>query len=224
MTAPKLIVFEGGDACGKNTQATLLAETLKTRTVAFPRYTASPTGRLIDDLLHKVMGLSKSGPGKQLDSDLPFARVLQALMTWDRYVCEDLWEAPEATLILDRYFMSGCVFGSFDGIPLSELVQAHKSLPAPAVAFLMQLPVDVQMDRLKARGRVPDMYEAREGLRERLTDLSIRYSSFWHTTGPHFWPKTRWVTIDGTADVKTVQAAVMKEVLRFTEASNPNLL
>jgi len=125
-------------------------------------------------------------------------------------------------LVLDRYFMSGCVFGALDGIPVDELMQAHRGLPAPTIAFLMDLPVDVQMARLESRGRVPDVYEAREGLRERLEKIRALYHEIWTQRGPARWPKTNWVIIDGTADVATVSQRIVDATPHHLRAPKGN--
>ena len=211
----QLFVLEGGDACGKATQAKLLSEALNTRIISFPRYTASETGRLIDDMLHKRLVVSfgmKDGKDPKADQTMGDPRLLQALMTWDRYSCTDLWEAPENALVLDRYWMSGCVYGALDGIPVEELLQAHRGLPAPKVAFFMDLPVEVQMERLAARGRVPDRYEAKEGLRERLQTIHDLYQKIWEVFGPDRFPHTDWVIIDGTTSVEAVAARIAESI------------
>ncbi len=210
-----LYVFEGGDACGKATQAKRLAETLNTRVISFPRYGVGETGALIDDILHERFTVSMNeslvGQRKSTEPD-PMKRILQAFMTWDRYTCKDLWDAKEANLVLDRYWMSGAVYGHLDGISMDELLQAHKGLPTPKVAFLLDLPVDIQMQRLEGRGRVPDRYEAREGLRERLEKLREFYLAVWRQHGPARFSRTNWVIIDGTANAETVTNKVLQHV------------
>lgn len=169
----EIYVIEGPDAVGKATQARLLAEYLDCKSIAFPRYD-TPTGQLIEDLLHRRLTLDEhsSAPAPKSDRALREARVLQHAMTWDRYTCAELWE-PERTLVLDRYWMSGWVYGSLDGLAPAELVQAHRGLPVPAHTFLIDVPPEEQLRRLNARGRAKDRYEERAAFLAQVRDRYI---------------------------------------------------
>lgn len=212
---PELYVFEGGDACGKATQSKLLASALETEVLDFPSYSRTPAGRMVDDLLHfskeDRATLAKLFP--RAANDLPFARLVQYAQTWDRLSCTDLWAYPKPKLVLDRYVMSGFVFGSIlDGLPMSELLQSHRELPAPTRAFLLDVPVEVQMERLQTRGRVPDIYEAREGLKTRLTKIREGYQTVWQTYGPAMWPTTAWIVLDGSLSAQEVHRDVIDTI------------
>jgi thymidylate kinase len=216
MYQPKLYVFEGGDACGKATQSAMLARLLQSRVVAFPTYEKSPIGKVILDMLHMSPEARATLTGLFGNADKPFERLLQAAMTWDRYSCPDL-TGPDKALVLDRYFVSGCVFGALDGLNLAELIRAHTGLPAPTVCFLLDLPVEEQMARLAKRGRTPDIYENPIGLQERLTKIRESYLAFFKMHGPATWPDTSWVILDGTRTQDEIAAQVQHHLqLRYS--------
>lgn len=170
MRTAELYVIEGPDAVGKATQSALLAEYLETQVVAFPRY-ETETGKLIEDLLHRRVEAWRTPKGMReepkSDPKLRDARVLQHAMTWDRYTCRELWDHA-GPLVLDRYWMSGWVYGSLDGLDRAELMQAHRGLPVPEHTFILDLPGEEQLRRLAARGRVKDRYEEQAAFLERV--------------------------------------------------------
>ena len=211
---PELFVIEGGDACGKTTQAKLLADALRTRVVGFPRRgeSGSPIGQVLDRYLKGDRAFANLDPAHPFSDPLEDARVFQAMMTWDRYSCADLWDAPEQTLVLSRYIPSGLVFGQLDGIPLPELVQAHRGLPHAKIAFWLDLPVETQMERMLGRAEVEDRYEKRDGLMERLLKTRAYYYEVWTRVGPVRWPRTNWAIINGCLSREAIAAKILEHL------------
>lgn len=215
MRPANLFVLEGPDAVGKATQAQLLAQYLGAPTIAFPRYAASQTGAVVNDLLHErvmiLRGTAHSSP--KSDPRLRDALMLQHAMTFDRYTCDELWETTdERALVLDRYWMSGVVYGGLDGLDAAMLLKAHRGLPVAKVAILLTLPIDQQVERLLKRGRLPDRYEAQK---ERLGEIDKLYRAFWAVAavGTVKWlAPTRWLVVDGQGTVEEVHARIIDAI------------
>lgn len=210
-----LFVLEGPDAVGKATQAQLLAQYLGAPAIAFPRYTASQTGAVVNDLLHErvmiLRGTAHSSP--KSDPKLRDALMLQHAMTFDRYTCDELWETTdERALVLDRYWMSGAVYGALDGLDKTMLLKAHRGLPTAKVAILLTLPIELQVERLLKRGRLPDRYEAQK---ERLVEIDQLYRGFWAAAPDAALPwlaRTRWLVVDGQGTVEEVHARIIDAI------------
>lgn len=159
-----LIAIEGVDSAGKNTQIQRLYKRLKAEmptlsqieSFDFPHYD-SPSGQAI-------LGLLK---GEWTVSDQSVrALVLQSLMTTNRFENSQLlsyfttqpWEdANRKILVLDRYYISGLVYGQADGLSLEYLLDIHKLLPVADLHLLLDIPVEESMRRRPVRR---DNYEA----------------------------------------------------------------
>lgn len=144
-----IIAIEGIDACGKETQVALLREyfdarDLKNVVLEFPHYQSS-TGRKIKELL--------LAPERD-------PLVLQSLMTVNRYESSSLikqFQATNHTVILDRYWLSGLIYGQTDGLDRDWLWNVHEDLPQPDLWILLDIPV---AESFKRRPHREDAYEA----------------------------------------------------------------
>lgn len=160
-----LIALEGIDACGKATQAKILAERLKAKLFSFPAYETN-FGKVIKAHLagtwkamldvpgyHPIFGLV----GQQLD-----ATVLQALMLANRMelVPEIREAAANGHVVFDRYWLSAYAYGKADGLDGNWLLRIHEGLPQPDLQILLDLSVEKAAERQIARGRKADRYEA----------------------------------------------------------------
>lgn len=207
----QLYVIEGPDAVGKATQAAMLADYLETRVIAFPRY-ETETGKLIKDLLMKRIEVVKTpGPSTPVsDAQRRDAMVLQQAMTFDRYTCKELWE-HDGPLVLDRYWMSAWVYGGLDGLNAADLMQAHRGLPRPTHSFLLDVPLEQQVERLRARGREKDRYE--DGATAFLERVRNAYLRLWDDESLMLadpCPLGRDVTIiDGTGTPEAVHRRII---------------
>lgn len=101
----KLVVIEGIDASGKNTQFKLLQNKLESLnfellTASFPRYYSSAWG--------KILGRFLAGEFGELDEVSPYLAVLPYMMdqyTWSRDF-GDPWIKKGGWILLNRYFTS----------------------------------------------------------------------------------------------------------------------
>ncbi|KAF2858585.1 thymidylate kinase [Piedraia hortae CBS 480.64] len=127
-----LIAFEGLDRSGKSTQCSRVAARIRSagqevKIISFPERT-TPIGKLIDEYLTSKEDLHP--------------RVLQLLFTANRWEMADkivkLIEEG-TTVILDRYYYSGCAYAAAQGLGLAASRHAEVGLPRPDVCVFLDL-------------------------------------------------------------------------------------
>jgi dTMP kinase len=146
-----IIAFEGIDACGKSTQIRMLEEQTElngfsSKVFSYPNY-ETDTGK-------KILELLKAPKRDPL--------VLQTLMTVNRYENQteiDVAQRMGMIVILDRYWLSGLVYGLSDGLPLSWLLNVHNRLIQPDQWIVLDISVEESFRRRPVRD---DAYEASE--------------------------------------------------------------
>lgn len=200
-----IVVLEGIDASGKATQTKRLVERFKAKGLRserfdFPRYQTKVGQEILGLLTQKwnVQGITE-------DEDDVAARralVLQSLMTVNRYEFYDYlkgWEDDqEGVLVLDRYYASGVVYGSCDGLNRDFLMQLHKALPQPTSWVFVDIPVEESVTRRPIRR---DEYETREGFLEKVRGAYIDLFS-----------EHNWNIIDGLGTVDEVHDRIWQKV------------
>lgn len=159
-----LIAFEGLDQSGKQTQAELLRDRLKTdghksRLVSFPDYATS----IGEELARALQGEREYGP-----------EVMQLLYVANRYERKaDLqrWLDGGLMLVSDRYLASSIAYGVAFGLDRQWLVDMQRFLPQPTLTILLDIAPEtavrrksVDRDRyerdLALLGRVRETYHA----------------------------------------------------------------
>ncbi|KAF2025502.1 P-loop containing nucleoside triphosphate hydrolase protein, partial [Setomelanomma holmii] len=136
MTRGKLIVFEGLDRAGKSTQCQLLAEALqkdgmKVRHVRFPADRTTPIGQMINSYL--------SGATESED------HVIHLLFSANRWEAAPSIKASLAagrTVVIDRYYYSGCVYSAAKQDPSMSLEwcrQPDVGLPRPDLCIFLDI-------------------------------------------------------------------------------------
>src|SRR5688572_8863320 len=144
-----LIVFEGLDQSGKQTQAELLRDRLKdegwkARLVSFPDYGTT----IGEEIARALQGEREYG-----------ADVMQLLYIANRYERKpDLqrWLEGGLVLVCDRYVASSIAYGEAQGLDPLWLMDAQKFLPAPSLTIMLDIAPETAVAR-KAVDR--DRYE-----------------------------------------------------------------
>jgi dTMP kinase len=188
------IVFEGLDGAGNTTQSKLLAAFLKKRghnLLLTKEPTQNPIGKIIRSVLQKRMETS------------PVA--LQVLFTADRGhhlhdVIEPALERGK-TVISDRYMFSTMAFGGID-VDIDFLKRINSQYRVPDITFIMDVPVEVAMERINSRSSESEFFEETsklEKVRENYLSLKDDFPNI-HV-------------IDGTRTINQVAADVQRIVL-----------
>jgi dTMP kinase len=186
-----LIVFEGLDQSGKETQARLLRQRFEAsgrqvESIAFPDY-ASPIGQEIRTALHG---------GRDYAAD-----TIQLLQIANRHQWKpeiERWLADGRVIISDRYAASSVAYGEAQGLDPAWLTATQAYLPKPAVTVLLDIAPDVAAAR-KAQNR--DSYERDLAMLARVRLSYLRQAA-----------QAGWVTVDAARPVDAVALDVATAV------------
>lgn len=198
MTFAKLIAVEGGDGCGKSTQASLLANELNAL------LTRQPGGTAFGAKLREIL-LDKSTQGLS-------SRAEAMLFMADRAEHVDKVIRPALasgkSVVSDRWAYSSLVYQGYGrGLSVDDLV--HISDWAmdglwPDIVVLLDIPLDVAASRQGIRGDELDRFEAEGDALQR--DVVRGYRDL----AAH--DPQRWRVVDGTGSVEAVFARVCEAV------------
>ena len=191
-----LIVFEGLDQSGKQTQAEGLRDLAigrgrDCRLLSFPDYETA-IGAEISKALH---------------GDREYAAdTLQLLYVANRYEKRAIIETllDEGTVIVcDRYMASSIAYGEAQGLDPEWLTEIQRFLPPPDLTIVLDIAPETAVQR-KSAGR--DRYERDLALLSRVRDSYRRQSS-----------QARWLVLDGERDKQAVSADVLKAAAPLLE-------
>jgi dTMP kinase len=183
-----LIVFEGLDQSGKQTQAELLRDWLKNeghraRLVSFPDYGTS----IGEEIARALQGERDYGP-----------EVMQLLYVANRYERKpDLqrWIDGGLILVCDRYLASSIAYGEAQGLDRLWLAEIQKFLPRPSLTFMLDIEPETAVQR-KAVDR--DRYERDLEMQMRVRDSYKRQAA-----------AEQWVVLDGERSKQAIAADVI---------------
>ncbi len=148
-----LVVFEGIDGTGKSTQIKLLAEYLQAQgkeVVTDYEPTRGEWGM-------KVRNAALSG------ERLSIAEEINCLLQDRReHVREFIEPALQrgAWVLLDRYYLSMMAYQGASGVNVEDIREMNEEFATiPDVAFWLDIPVEMAMERMNARGNSKDAFE-----------------------------------------------------------------
>lgn len=148
-----LVVFEGIDGTGKSTQIQLLARYLRglgLEVVTDYEPTRGPWGM-------KVREAALSGQRLSLEEEIDC--LLQDRREHVRHFIEPALEAGKWVL-LDRYYLSMMAYQGATGANVEEIRECNEAFATvPDVAFWLDIPVEMSIDRMNARGNGHDAFE-----------------------------------------------------------------
>ncbi len=194
--AAKLIVIEGGDGAGKQTQSQALVQRLQDQgrraaRVAFPRYENNIAGSIIARLLRGEFG--------SVGALAPEIRML--MFAADRFETLPLIQralAENDVVVIDRYVGSNAVYqGALlpesDFEPFARMVFEFelKILPKPDLTIFLNAAPEASRSMAEARAEL-DAYEANRDLQAAVAGRYARLAA-WQLGGP-------WAQIDVMAD------------------------
>jgi dTMP kinase len=167
-----LIVIEGIDGTGKSTQAKRLGDwfTAQGREVVLSREpTAGPWGKK----LRESAATGRLSPADELE---------YFLKDRTQHVEELIAPALAAgkVVILDRYYFSTMAYQGSRGFDPAEIRRKNEVFaPVPDLLLIMDLDVDISLERIGARGDVANEFEKRENLQRcREIFLSLKDEPF----------------------------------------------
>ena len=186
-----LVVFEGLDQSGKQTQAEALRDLVIARgrechLLSFPDY-ATRIGGEISQALHG---------GREYAAD-----TLQLLYIANRYEKRaqiEEWLRTGAVIVCDRYMASSIAYGEAQGLDAGWLADTQRFLPPPALTIVLDINPQTAVGR-KSVGR--DRYERDLALLSRVRDSYRRQAT-----------EPGWLLLDGERDKTTVAADVATAV------------
>ena len=170
----KLIVIEGIDGTGKSTQATMLAEHLRSQghdVVQSFEPTNGPWGS-------KLRASATTGR-------LSIEEELELFLKDRRQHVEDLINPTierGGIVVLDRYYFSTMAYQGARGIDPQKIRATNESFaPQPDILLVLDLPVDVALKRIGVRDGEANEFEKRESLQFcRDLFLSLKDEPFTH--------------------------------------------
>ena len=185
-----LIVFEGLDQSGKQTQAELLRDRLKqdghkARLVSFPDYATS----IGEEIARALQGEREYGPD-----------VMQLLYVANRHEWKPEIERVTAAggiIICDRYLASSIAYGEALGLDPAWLAEIQRFLPRAAATILLDIPPAVSARR-KVDDR--DKYERDLALLGRVRESYFRQAA------------DGWLRLDADRDRGEVSEDVFRAV------------
>jgi dTMP kinase len=191
-----LIVFEGLDQSGKQTQAESLRDWITARgrdcqLLSFPDYETAIGGE-ISRALHGERDYA--------------ADTLQLLYIANRYEKRGAIEAAltgGAIVVCDRYMASSIAYGEAQGLDPAWLAEAQRFLPKADLTIVLDIPPDTAVER-KAAGR--DRYERDLALLSRVRDSYRRQAA-----------QPGWVLLNGRRSKDEVAADVVTAAARLLE-------
>ena len=196
----KLIVFEGLDQSGKQTQAELLRDRLKqaghkARLVSFPDYGTS----IGEELARALQGERDYGPD-----------VMQLLYIANRYERKpdlERWLDGGLMLVCDRYTASSVAYGEAQGLDRAWLADMQKFLPTASLTILLDIAPETAVRR-KAVDR--DRYERDLALQSRVREHYRRLAA-----------GQSWLVLDGERSPDEIAADVSFAVDALVAGGRP---
>lgn len=216
----QLIVFEGMDGCGKNTQMRLLESYLrdKTRrtiiTASYPRYD-QPESILVRNYLSGKYG------GSPAEVDPKHATMFYAMdILTSYYEWKDVFEQQDDIIVLlDRYITSNLYYQGgkihddahlwrfFDWF--DRFVYRDLGLPAPDVVFWMDVDPNASQKLIAKRGRGTDIHEKNTQYIHEVSEFAKKYVC----------TQNKWITIKCMNSNNSVRepASILDDIISTLE-------
>ncbi len=148
-----LVVFEGIDGTGKSTQIQLLAQYLRARGLEVVTDFEPTRGKWG----MKVRNAALSGERLSIEEEIDC--LLQDRREHVRELIEPALERG-AWVLLDRYYLSMMAYQGATGANVEEIrLMNEEFATVPDVAFWLDIPLEMAMERMNARGNGHDAFE-----------------------------------------------------------------
>ncbi len=191
----RFVVIEGIDGAGTTTQAARVTEALRARGDGVVQ-TAEPTDGPIGRLLRRVLRQEQGAPDP---ASLPWLFAADRADHLANRVVPALAEG--GWVVSDRYVPSSLAYQSLER-PMEDVAVLNAAFPLPDVTVMLDVPVDVALARVLARGGVPDRFERRDTL-ERVASAYDQALAWVQARGGVV------VRLDGTRPIFEVTASIL---------------
>ncbi|MFH0875410.1 MAG: thymidylate kinase [archaeon] len=196
----KLIVIDGTDSSGKNTQAQILLEHLREKKIAsekadFPQYYTGYYGKMVARYLNGEFGTVKTVSPY-------FSSLLYALDRLEAKKKLDNWLSKDIFVVSNRYVSSNEAYGAarFDSEPekeeflswLADLEYNQNKMPKPDVIIFLYVPLEITKEWIKTK-------EKREYLEGKKKDLHEKNTEYLKKVEEEYLAlakKNKWIKID----------------------------
>lgn len=202
----KLIVLEGIDGSGTTTQAKLLYQALLEKN--YPaELTSEPSEGAIGKLIREYL------KGEQVFSDRYFgSHSLALLFAADRldHLARQLnpWLEQGRIVISDRYLLSSFAYQSLE-CDLEWIKTLNREAPPPDLTILLDLPVEIALQRVVQRKLWPELFEKVE-IQKKVRENYLRLAR-------ELYSDQRIVVIDASKSIEEVAGQIRKEVLNYLQ-------
>jgi dTMP kinase len=200
-----LVVIEGVDGTGKNTQRKLLEEHLRKQGLKVIYYHYPDYDHEYGKMLRSYLDLERELTVKEL-----FLLYLADMVKDSKQVEKQIDEGN--IIIMDRYFFSTVAYQSSSGFDYEHAKQVQDifDLRKPDLAFHIDMPVDLamkrkDMQRVNEENRLSDRHERDSLLQEKVRALYRRIVS------EGFGAK-KWVVVDGSRSPEEIHKAIADSV------------
>lgn len=189
------ICLEGIDACGKTTQARLLADFLKRR--GYPAvYTTEPTRGPVGQMIRRLLS-SESRPPPVVEAVLFAADRLSHV----KGVIEPSLKAGRV-LVCDRYYYSSIAYQGSAGLDVDWIRRINSFAPKPNLAIYLDVSPETALSRLGESKTVMERLDVQKAVRQVYLSL-VREGEL--------------VIVDGERPVREVFEDVKKLALKLIE-------
>ncbi len=193
------ITLEGVEGCGKSTQASLLAKAFGPGAVPTQEPGGTELGRSIRSLLLEKESATVS----------PRAELLLYFADRAQHVAEVIRPALESdrVVVCDRFTDSSLAYqGHGRGLPEAEIravAQAATGGLVPVLTLLLDLPVEVGLERARSRGAHDRLESEARAFHDRVRRGYLEMASA---------EPERWVVVDAEGDTEAVTRRVLDAV------------
>ena len=182
-----IIVIEGVDQAGKQTQALKLVSALENegktvRMFDFPDY-ETVVGEVIRNMLNS---------GKPI-----VPQVLHCLLAANRWeVASDIRRSKHDILVMNRYTQSNLVYGLVNGMSREWLANLDDGIPKADIVVVLDIPVE---ESFRRKTNTRDVFEADMGFMKRVRETYLGLAE-----------KRGWHVMDATGTIDYVHDEIMK--------------
>lgn len=202
-----IVSFDGIDGCGKGTIAEMVQKEMNQ---GFSRHTI-----LFDEPKEHIIPVKKllSAVHKYISDQEQQARIDLALFVADRIEqqLDDQWHKNKGVIILkDRSWLSTCAYQGVQGIPLKEIMELHTHMVKPDIAFILDCPAHIALQRVKKDNRRSSDLEEFEKKAEFLESVRQRFLEL-----PGALPNHKIIIINAQVPAEQVFEKVKKYLDEF---------